>query len=358
MNELALIGHAADCKCAQHDVLEAYERQSNILVAKALAISEVAQIAKIEVGARRALLARWDARAEQAARSAGAVYKSGGTLAAAYAAADKAMRKWESDVGTSYVRSIEDVYKLARKAGWKKATGVYTGSLAYMLGEDVSKASKPKSPKQTGKLTMSLDAKDERALDKLSKQEMWWIGDVYENMAPTIRDAVQPKVLEGLNRKAGGEMVQAGVESKLRDWRIPDGYNGSAKGYFEGLAANSVTAARVNGQLGSFIRLGVTTYTLVNPMDARTSEICAELNGTEFKVADAEAQLDKLAAAKNPDAFKAIKPWLGAGKIASLALRGPGALSSAGQLFPPFHYLCRTTVDVAAESLSFSALED
>jgi len=249
------------------------------------------------------------------------------------------------------------VYKLARTAGHKKATGKFAGSLQYIIAETIEKA-KPKGGEASGAVKLSLDAKDERALDQLQEQQLWWIGDTYKGVAPTIRDSVQPKVLQGLSRKIGGEMVRAGVEERLKDFKIPDGFHGTSKSYFEGLAANAVTSARVNGQLGSFARLGVTTYTLVNPMDTRTSDICAELNGTEFKVADATAQLDKLASAKTPDAFKSIKPWLSSDKLLSLASRGSSALAREGQMFPPFHFRCRTTVDVATESLSFSALED
>lgn len=354
MNALALLEHAADCKCAQRDVSDLVQRREDILVAKALGMSEVAQMARIETLARRALVAKWDARAQQASRAAGAVYASGGNLKSAYAAADKAMKKWAGDVSASYARSIRDVYKLARAAGHKKATGKFKGSLQYIIEETVEKA----GGKASGSVKLALDVKDERALDSLSKQQLWWIGDTYNGVAPTIRDSVQAKVLEGLSRKAGGEAVRAGVEARLKDFKIPDGFHGSSKSYFEGLAANAVTSARVYGQLNSFARLGVTTYTLVNPMDGRTSEICAELNGMEFKVADAETQMTKLAGAKTPDAYKAIKPWLSTDKLMALAGRGSGALARAGQMFPPFHFRCRTTVDVATESLSFSALED
>lgn len=358
MSALITLAHATGCACCKLDVVDAYVRESDRLVSKALGISEVAQIARIETRARRALTAKWELRASQAARSAGAVYAGGGSLAAALAAADKAMKAWQGDVSASYAQSLEDTYKLARKAGHKKATGVYTGSLQYTIGETATTKAKPKSGSAGGSVKLAFDITDERAIDKLQKQELWWIGDTYKGVAPTIRDAVQPKVLAGLGRKEGGALVQAAVEERLKDFRIPDGFHGPAAGYFEGLAANAVTQARVTGQLGSFGRLGVTTYTIVNPMDSRTSDICAELNGTEFKVADAEAQLATLGKAKTPDAYKAAKPWLSGAKISALASKGSGALASAGQLFPPFHFRCRSTVDVAHESLSFSALED
>lgn len=358
MSAIITLAHAAGCACCKLDVIDAYVRESDRLVAKALAVSEVAQIARIETRATRTLIAKWQVRASQAARSAGAVYAAGGSLAAAFAAADKAMRAWQGDVTASYAQSLADSYKLARAAGHKKATGKYTGSLQYTIGETATAKAKPKSGGAGGSVKLAFDITDERAIDKLQKQELWWIGDTYKGVAPTIRDSVQPKVLAGLGRKEGGKLVQSAVEERLKDFRIPDGFHGPAAGYFEGLAANAVTMARVTGQLGSFAKLGVTTYTIVNPMDSRTSDICAELNGTEFKVADAETQLAKLGGAKTPDAYKSIKPWLSGAKISALAGKGAGALAGAGQMFPPFHFRCRSTVDVAHESLSFSALED
>jgi hypothetical protein len=357
-DRLIMLGAKATCACLRFDVLDHYLRESDALISKAVSVSEVAQIARIEVRVRKALLVKWNARAVEASASAGAVYKSGGTLAAAFAACDKAMNKWDDDVRANYAQSLEDVYKLARRAAHNKVTGKSKASLQYSVPSIVVAKAAPKSGGAKGSVQFAFDVVDERAIDKLSKQELWWIGGTYKNVAPTIRTAVEPKVIAGLSRKLGGEMVAKAVKERLDDFRIPDGFKGSSERYFEGLAANAVTAARVGGQLGSFMKLGVTTYELVNPMDSRTSAICAELNGMTFQVADAGAQLEKLGKAQTPEQFKAIKPWLSVDRIASLAARGPGALSKAGQMFPPFHFRCRTTVDVSTESLSFSALED
>lgn len=359
MNDrLTIYAARATCACIQFDLVDHYLRDADALVSKAVSVSEVAQIARIEVRARKSLLVKWNARAAEASASAGAVYKSGGSLAAAFALADKAMKKWDDDVSASYAQSLEDVYKLARRAAHNKATGKSKASLQYRVPSIVVAKAAPKSGKASNSVKLAFDVRDDRAIDKLGKQELWWIGDTYEKVAPTIRDAVEPKVIAGLSRKIGGELVAAAVKERLSDFRIPDGYNGSAERYFEGLAANAVTAARVGGQMGSFIRLGVTSYELVNPMDERTSDICAELNGQVFQVDDAADQMDKLGKAQTPEQYKAIKPWLSPGSISALLARGTGALSKAGQMFPPFHFRCRTTVDVSSDSLSFSALED
>jgi hypothetical protein len=357
-DRITIIAAKATCECLRFDALDHYLREADALVSKAVSVSEVAQIARIEVRMRKALLVKWTARASEASVSAGAVYKSSGSLKGAFAACDKAMNKWDDDVRANYAQSLSDVYKLARRAAHNKATGKSKASLQYVVPGIVVAKAAPKSGGAKGSVHFSFDVVDERAIEKLGKQELWWIGDAYKNVAPTIREAVEPKVVGGMSRKVGGDLVAKLIQERLADFRIPNGFKGSSERYFEGLAANAVTAARVGGQLGSFIKLGVTSYELVNPMDSRTSDICNELNGTVFQVADAGAQLEKLGKAQTPDQFKAIKPWLSLDKISSLVSRGAGALSKAGQMFPPFHFRCRTTVDVSTESLSFSALED
>lgn len=353
---LILLAHKTECACAQFDYLDAYLRSADMLIAKAASVSEVAQIARIEVRLRKALIVKWQARSEQAARTAESAYKSGASLASALGAAVKVIDQWPGDVEDNFKQSLEDVYKLARRAGHRKATGKSKASLQYsVVSLDIAKA-KPTKPATDVKLVF--DVQDERAVRSLQRQEMWWIGETSAGVGKTVRNAVEPKIMEGLSRKEGGKLVGEAVAERVKDFRIPDGFRGSASSYFEGLAANSVTLARVQGQLNSFSKIGVIVYTIVNPMDGRTSPICAELNGTEFKVAEAETQLTRLAGARTPDAYKGIKPWLGNGKIAELAAKGSGALSRAGQLFPPFHFKCRSTVDIAKESMSFSALAD
>ena len=336
--------------CCRFDVLDELLRAGDASIAKAFKVSELGQIARIEDRTRRALDAKWTARANEASAAARGKVSAGKPLAEAFDAVDAEMKQWADDVETGYKQNLSDVYRLARTAGWKRATGKLN-TLSYQV-RPVEKASKGPS------LEGGLDLVDLKALESLHKQEMMWIGNTYKGVAPTIRNAVEDKMLQGLSKEAAGKMVGDAVRDRLTDWRIPKGYNGTAKSYFEGVAANAVTNARVQGQLRSFGRLGVTTYTIVNPMDARTSPICEELNGTTFKVADAESQLAKLGKAQTPEQYQKIKPWLSEDKILKLAAKGAGALGKAGQLFPPFHFRCRSTVDIAEESLSFAELED
>lgn len=82
-------------------------------------------------------------------------------------------------------------------------------------------------------------------------------------------------------------------------------------------------------------------YTLVAVMDERTSDICRELNGRSFWVADALAVMEPAVMSDNPEAVKVAMPWLRAEDIKGLDADGLRAL---GCLVPPFHGNCRTTI--------------
>ena len=346
---------AAECACGRVDTLDSFLRESDVLVAKALALSEVAQIARIERRAREALLAKWNVRAQQAAKTAGAVVSGGGSLLAAYKATDVVMNRWASDVSTIHKRNLEDVYRLARRAGHKKATGQTKASLRYDVINFQQVIGTQKAKKT---VALAFDLADENAIDSLQTQELMWIGETYTGVAATVRSAVEPKLLLGLSPKKAGELVSSAVEDKLKVFSIPGGFNGSSSKYFEGLAANAITNSRVQGQLGSFARLGVTRYEIVNPMDDRTSIICQHMNGQVFEVQDAVNMLSKLRDAETPEEYKKIHPWLSESKFAKVFSRGSGALGKAGQLFPPYHFRCRSTVDISSDSVSFDALAD
>jgi len=345
-----------ECGAKQIDVFHAYLVRSEELVAKALSISEVARIARGEQRIREYMLAKWRVRSKEAAVSAQAVILSGGPRAKAVSRVDAIMDRWSGDVRETYVETLARAYRLARVAGHKKATGRTTASLQYVIPEEkVAKAAK-KAPDAA--LEMSFDIQDKRAIAALQRQEMMWIGDHYgENVAAAIKEGVGEAMLEGLGREAAGRLVRDVVEEKLRGVYAPGGWRGTDEDYFEGLAANATTNARVQGQLESFARVKVTTYEIVNPMDSRTTPFCEDMNGTFFSVQDGVNQLSSLRAAKTPDEVRAVHPWMSGKQMGSIRSKGGAkALAANGLALPPYHFRCRSTVDVASESSSYADL--
>lgn len=336
-----------ECSCASAhvDILYAYVYTTDEMVSKALGLTEIARIARHELRLGEYLLSKWRVRAKEASTLAGQAVAQGGTVDAACAIVDTTMAKWAKDVRVPYANTLASVYKLARAAGHKKATGRTKASLQYVLPEQL--VQKAKAPAKTPEVAMAFDLQDTKAIAALQQQEMMWIGEHYgANVASSIRDGVAP-AMAGLGRAEAGRAVARVVSERLKDIRVPGGWNGSDAAYFEGLAANAVTNARVQGQLESFARVKVVAYQIVNPMDSRTTPICEAMNGTIIKVSDGMGQLGKLRGAKSPEDVKSAHPWVSSKVAAAAKGKGSKALAAAGLAFPPYHFRCRSTVDIA-----------
>lgn len=361
----AALQHALSCECCAQklDVLHDVIRLSDVSIAKALMISEVAQIARTEMRMRDYLTGKWRNRASEAAVRAGSVVSGGGDLKAAYSAVDKVMGKWAGEVESRAKKDLENVYYLARKAGWKKGTGQTKASLQYVVpnftnnletgGESVTKARR-----KIAEALPSFDQLDEKAVADLQDDQMLWIGRHYNaNLREAVREAVEPSMIEGLGHREAGKLVREAVLEQLGKVVVPGGFNGSDAKYFEGIAANVSTNGRVRGQVRSFKDIGVTKYEIVNPMDDRTTPICAFMNGTVFTVKDGESQIARTSAAKNPAQVKQAHPWLGVKQVKGIFKKGgTRGLVKAGLALPPYHFRCRSTVDVSVESMSFDEL--
>lgn len=356
------IDQECDCCSAELDLLHGMVIESDRLVAKALVIPEVASIANLEYRMQQLLIAKWDNRSRQAIARASSMATSGRRASEIANAVESVMGQWAGDVSKPYAADIARMYKLARDAGWKKATGRSKASLQYNPSAlnklDTSDANRPvdhpvsKADKPKGRLLPKLDLLDAKAVEGLSEKQMFWIGEVYgTNVSATVREATAATMSAGLGRtQAGAEMSKA-VSEALGTFSAPAGYRGPAKRYFEGLAANTATVTRAYGQLRSFSEIGVTRYQLVNPMDHRTSELCQALNGKIFTVADGMSQMAREMAAKNPEDIKRLHPWLDINGLKSIMSAGPRAseaarMAAAGLALPPYHFRCRTTVDV------------
>lgn len=358
---LSQISHVMHCECCSqeidflHDVVAA----SDAMVAKALMISDVARIARAEVRMREYVLKKWRIRADQAAARAGAIVAGGGTLKAAFSAVDKIMGRWSEEVSQRYADDITEIYHSARLAGWKKANGQTSASLQYQVPNftEQLEAKVRKAKQKVAEIKPSFDLFDEQAVRQLHDDQMLWIGSHYDrNVRDTVRTAVQPSVIEGVSNSEAGKRVQQALSDQLRKITVPGGFNGSDAKYFEGLAANTATNARVRGQMRSFVDIGVTRYEIVNPMDDRTTQICAYMNGQVFSVPEGVRQIESVSGATDPSQVKAAHPWLSFSKIKGTS-GGARGLARAGLALPPYHFRCRTTIDVSTESMSFSALK-
>lgn len=339
-------------------VAELYDgvRASDEAVAKALGLSHVARIARTEGRLRQYMLAEWMAHTRRAVRRAAAMARAGKPAKSITAAVRREMTKFPAAVLPRVTKEVERIYRLARVAGWKKATGQTKASLGYDTPNltDILKARA--RPLSGFSVNPAFNVADEAAISALQEQQVFWLGQLYgeqisEGIASTVSETI---VGAGQNRRVAGNLIQERLTEQLGHIRTPGGFTGTAAQYFEGVAANAATHARAFGQLTSMEEVGFDQFEIVNPRDSRTCPVCNHMDGKIFTVPQGRKQMEAVLDADNPDAVKAAHPWLPLKEIEKIS-PNPGkqsaadskALAAAGVALPPYHFRCRCAVDVA-----------
>lgn len=341
---------------AQLDAVFEGLRTSEDAVAKALNISEVGQIARAELRFRQYMLAQWNVLAAKAVTRASSMAKQGKSAPSIAKAVRKIMQGWPNRVVPRMNEEVDRIYRLARTAGWKKATKQTKAPLTYdspMLTELAVEKALPGFSAHP-----SFDVIDDEAIAALQGQQVLWIGEHYDtNLAAGIQQTTRETMLEaGRNRAVAGKLMQERLSEQLAHVRTPGGFFGSAEQYYEGLVANAATVARAHGQLSSFMRVGATRYTIVNPRDRRTCPVCAHMDGKTFTVQQGGDQMFAELGATSPEQIKEIHPWHSKKELKEISSKpGKGTakdsadLSKAGFALPPFHFLCRCAVDIDSD---------
>ena len=331
------------------------------LVAKAIGVTEISQIARSETRMREYLLAKWEELAAKALRRALALGKAGAKAKEISSAVDRIMGEWSKGVERRYLEEFTRIYYRARSAGWKKANGLIRESLTYDIPEGKAKVEKAGDRKLV-QIKPFFDVVDERAVEALRAHQTFWIGSHYdEKVSAGIASTAKEWVVEaGRHPREAIGILKDRMERALGEVKVPGGYSGSAKSYFEGVVANAATVARVQGQMRSFIDYGVTTYEIVNPRDSRTCEPCVHMDGKTFSVRQGAETMEGSLAAKTPDQVKSAQPWMDIKQIQAISPEagkaGPGdaaKLAEARFCLPPFHFKCRCTVDISEDAGSW-----
>jgi SPP1 gp7 family putative phage head morphogenesis protein len=366
-----------DLRAAAIDVAHARVLTADAVVAKAGQLSEVAQMARLEQRLREYLLAKWNVRVDQAVAAARSATAGGSSAKSVASRVETIMGKWEADVSPTMVRTVKSIYKLARIAGWKKATKRTKATLAYDMpnfqpdeGQNVAKArgDRPSALARPAAVPR-FDTVDAAAADALARRQVFWIGEHYdEHLSDLISNVARETMVEtGASRAAAARVMEERVRRALGTVRYPGGFAGSASQYMEGLAANAATVARAYGQLRSFAQIGITRYTIVNPGDDRTCPVCSWMNGKVFTVQQGLDQIRREQAARSPDGIRAAHPLIRAGALRTMSPtagrltgrageRDSARLASGGQALPPYHFRCRCAVDIDDSVGSFNDL--
>lgn len=111
------------------------------------------------------------------------------------------------------------------------------------------------------------------------------------------------------------------------------------------LTANLVTSRLVNyGSLDAMVGEGVRVYQLQATLDARTSQICRNLNGRTFTVREGFRRVEAALRTEDGDTLRAVHPWIPNKMADTLPDLSRREMTEQGWLVPPFHPRCRTIV--------------
>jgi SPP1 gp7 family putative phage head morphogenesis protein len=329
---------------------------TEMLIAKKLKTSELTSMAKIEQLLREYIDKKWEKRRVEASIKARNLTASNKSEKQIVLAINKIMNLWRKDIEKRVNRDIKAIYKLARTVAYKKAKGKIKASLAYNTPHFTNLVEK-------AEVLPSFSIADEQAMSALEKQNVFWIGQHYDENVSGVISETAGEVLEvSPSRRAAAMIMMNRVREGLGIVSTPGGFNGTSVQYFEALTANTTTVARVYGQVESFREAEVTRYQIVNPLDERTCKVCGHMDGKIFEVSQAQAQMEREMEAENPEDIKRLHPWLRHSQLTKISNRSgeisgrrgiddSRALAAAGFSLPPFHFRCRCTVDVDVTSL-------
>ncbi len=278
-----------------------------------------------------------------------------------------------------YESAVEEAYRAGFDAIVKKALSIYPRS------QDITYPSPHRFESTTDEwierqkagvddvvsvMKPSFNVVDDNAIATLKDHQVFWIGTHYEKeLSSTVANSVVDSMVKsGFDRTEGavkvqeqlGKLLSASPGSFTTESIVPHGWSGSVAQYYEGLAANTMTVSRTFGAMNAFRRLGVESYTISNPLDDRTCDVCGFLVDTQFSVSDGASLMDKALAVKDPANVKDILRWDSLKTIQArtgVATAGAGAspsvakdLASKGYGLPPFHFRCRCVVDIGEDA--------
>lgn len=339
---------------------------------KATVLPEWKRMILLENRLREQLIAAWDARSKKAAKAAAAIIRAAPNpvrprdLDAALAAARAQFATFDDEVRPFFREMVKEAYRLAISAMNKKIQGKYSGTLRYdFVPVRVLKWEPNPS------LRASFDVIDEDAVEALADDMTFWAGEHYDrNIAASIRSLASEGIIQtGADPEAAADEIERLMMDEYRYdparpftgaySRIPVGWSGSARQYWSGVAANAATVGRVSGQLSALRGVGATHYTIVNPLDERTCEVCYSMasEGTAMPTDEAYNHMRSEIGASASAIRSTLHPWVGSmsamramAGARSPSGRGASKFIGAGLGYPPFHMHCRCTVDISDET--------
>ncbi len=182
-------------------------------------------------------------------------------------------------------------------------------------------------------IKLSFNVKDVEASKILADQNLFWIGNHYDDNLKKKFDDLTSSYFDG-----DKTIKQIADDFEKNFGKLTD----QGQQYFYDLAEHQTNTVRELGKVNGFEQAGVDYYEVRAIMDDRTSEICQRMNGTIFPVERSIEYRDNILSLTNPDDIKEASPWLNAEQVAQLPEND--ADLPPGLSLPPYHFRCRTIV--------------
>ncbi|MGE5528074.1 MAG: hypothetical protein ACM3X6_02900 [Patescibacteria group bacterium] len=275
-------------------------------------------IGKVESSLGVLYLHSWDTAMQAAIASASAVFNAG-----------------KGPVKDTEIAAALDAMAQELGPGMQELTAEQAGKLlsaSYLLGRYLAA--------RFAEFTPKLQQIDELAQAWLKADNLYWVGNYYSaQLGQTVADAVRYLAIEqGLGRADVGRALKTTLGSQFKT--LTDTY-------WRGLAGTAAERARSFGGVQTLVEAEIEEYEILPVGDERTCAKCMEIAKHTFRTEHAVALRDAVMAADDPEAVKALHPWLSMEEVQGATTE---ELVGLGQSLPPYHFWCRCTYVVTSFS--------
>jgi len=237
---------------------------------------------------------------------------------------NKLRNEFPLEAEESIIRNIRETFKATKKAFFKRFRKSFI-------------------EKADDFFSYSLREIDYESIEYLRNHTNWWMKHYYDRFpGENISELIQEGLKRELSTKELGNVLEDYFYGEILEdgeWPTIPG-NMSPKEYFEGLSRNTISRARMNATVNSFIEAEIEEYEIIATEDGRTCDICRSMHGRVFKTSKAKQFTDQFNALDTPDDVKTQLPWI---KNVSETAKPTGNLGLSFSL-PPFHFNCRCNV--------------
>jgi hypothetical protein len=182
-----------------------------------------------------------------------------------------------------------------------------------------------------GRRSPLLSLPDRRAIEVLTRHNCFWLGEHYgEHIGPKVSELARQALDSGLGRKAFAKELK----------RTLGGVAPADYKYWDVAASAALVRARSFGVISGMEDAEITEYEVVAMGDERMCDICGEMSGRVFSVAEAKSLMDRAIGIKDPTEFKKTMPWQTRPMVGVSGKK----IMSDGQTVPPFHGRCRCII--------------